>query len=503
MSTTKAKVVKNQSGKKLLLKKQTVKPVEETVTEPVIQKPKKVTKKSENVTESLVKAKSVKTSGVKKEEGLVEQHEEVKSTDETVKKVKKVKKINDKPTISDNSGLNLSVAKVKNIISNLCINKEQFLVLKELKDARVLEEENLESESDLVKDESLCKRKRSFTFSLDDVSSETYAFLEKAHQSNLELLKDVFTRAKIKSMDEDTKKDYLARRKASMTAHQTDQKNIHLFQSQEFNVAQFNVEWDADFYKDMENPDWKSLTNMELYEYCVAIVNKLKVRFNSESKIFVTAFVEHIVQQMIVNGTINCVNNKKKIIKLEHALDTTTAGFKSHFSLFPLILNLESYHKIKHEDAFSEEESEGDVKTEEPVESEQVDRKYQFKYYVTELCRTVKLELAKKDKPDDISKSVYYNISVSKVFKNFCSSVIVDLIRMFGEVLKVEVATRNVKTVNYTIIQTLIHVIHIMYGLNVHLDETVKFIQERYCLYQKYVEERKVKRGRSEADVSE
>ncbi len=538
MSTSATKSTKSQPIKKLV--KKLNKSVEDVEPAPVVTKSKKPVKKTE-VEEELVPSKS-KSTKVNKLTEDVESEPAVKSkkvlkkvetTEETVstknkitksvkskkeeeaeevtieeepKKVKKVKKINDKPTLSDNCGLNLSVAKVKNIISNLCINKEQFAVLKELKDSRIISEEKLDNDI-CSKDETAGKKKKIFTFTLKGISEESLAFLEKAHQNNLELLKESYAKSKIKKMDDPTRKDYIAQRKTAVIAHQSEQKSGHLFQTHEFNVAEFNIKWDKNFYDEMAILEWKSLKDMELYEYCVMIINKMKVRFNAESKIFVTAFVEYIVQQIVINGTINCVHNKKKIIKMEHALDTSSENFNKHFNLFPLILNLESYHKAIHENSISEDEVESeadadveaDVKLEESSDNDQINRKYQFKYYVAELCRTVKMELARKDNPDDFSKSVYYNVSVSKVFKNFCSSIIVDLIRMFGEVLKVEVATRNVKTVNYTIIQTLVHVAHIMYGLGPHLDETVKFIQQRYCVYQKFIGERKTKRVKSDS----
>jgi hypothetical protein len=501
MSSSGTKAVKSQSAKKLVKKQP--KPVE-VLPEPVVKKTKKVSKKTEVVEEPLVKSEPVKSSKTKedtllskKEETKGEPEKEVKNEEDPEKRIKKAKKINDKPTLSDNCGLNLSVAKVKNIISNLCINKEQFAVLKELKEARVLDEEKLDNDGNPIKEDSPSKKKRTFTFSLKEVSAETLAFLEKAHQNNLELLKESFTKTAIKKMNEETKKDYVTQRKAAVVAHQSEQKSGYLFQSHEFNTADFNVKWNKNFYKGMDFPDWKSMENMDLYDYCVTVVNKMKVRFNAESKIFVTAFVEHIVQQMVVNGTVNCVGDNKKIIQLTHALDTSSEGFEKRFNLFPLILNLESYHKVCHEEV-SSEEVEPEIKTDESQDGDQIDRKYQFKYYVTELCRTVKMKLAREDSPEDISKSNYYHVSVSRVFKNFCSNIIVDLIRMFGEVLKVEVSSRNVKTVNYTIIQTLVQVSHIMYGLGAHLDETVQFIQQTYTSYQRFIEDRKTKRVKSD-----
>jgi hypothetical protein len=532
MSTSTVKSTKSVASKKLVKKPSKPTKVKEELPEevleleiPVKKVTKKSAKKSDDVEAPVKEVKEVKevkksSKSAKADKETLQAEEPVKKpkkaaskskkdqdppqepAEEEEKKVKKAKKINNKPTLSDTCGLNLSVAKVKNIMSNLCINSEPFWALKEMKEHRVVEEEKTDPEGKVIKDldENGKRRKRQFTFTLHGLSQQTLDYLERAHQNSLELARESHAKLRIKKMDEPTRKEYNLLRKEAVTLHQLDQKNGHLFQVHEFDSVKFNTQYNKDFYSDMEILKWKSLKNMELYAYCANLINKMKVRFNAESKIFITAFVEHIVKQMVVNGTVNCVNSGKRIIKLEHALDNISEGFDERFGLYPLISNLESYHKALSDDEEVHAETAESVETDEnqdeaPNEEEAIDRKYQFKYYVSELCRTVKMELARADCPEDMSQSVYYHTSVSKIFKNFCSSIIVDLIRMFGEVLKVEVNTRNVKTVNYTIIQTLIQVAHLMYGLSSELDETVRFIQERYCVYQKFIEERKEKRG--------
>lgn len=527
MSTPTAKTTKAASSKKMLKKSVKVKEEEPEVAAPQVvdRKNKDVDAPAKKAKKAAVQAESAEAAPAKKskaskqkDEASAEEPKKAKKgakakkekesdapQEEEEKKVKKVKKINNKPTLSDTCGLNLSVAKVKNIMSNLCINSEPFWALKELKEHRNMAEEKLDSEGKSVREvaENGKKVKRAFTFTLHGLSQHTLDYLELAHQNSLDLSREAHAKLKIKEMSEEVRKEYNLKKKEAIAVHQLVQKNGHLFQVHEFNAVKFNNEWNKNFYKDMKVTEWKSLKDMELYTYCTNLINKMKVRFNAESKIFVTAFVEHIVQQMVVNGTINCVTSGKKIIKLEHALDSSAEGFEERFSLFPLISNLESFKRALREEEDSEE-TEPEEKQEEPMNDEEVvDRKYQFKYYVSELCRTVKMELARADCSEDMTQSVYYNTSVSKVFKNFCSNIIVDLIRTFGEVLKVEVNTRNVKTVNYTIIQTLVQVAHLMYGLGSQLDDTVRFIQERYCVYQKFIEERKGKRGKHDDDDDE
>lgn len=481
--------------------------VEVPVSAPVKETKKRKTAKAKETSEVLEEeAKEVKKS--KRTPKVKKEQDPPQEETEEVEKEKKPKKINDKPTLSDICGLNISVAKVKNIISNLCINSEPFWALKEMKDHRVMEEKTEEGSEESPVDSDGKKVKRQFTFTLDGLTQQTLDYLERAYQNSLESAREVHAKDRVKEMSSEDRKKYMDARKKAVLEYNAEFKNTHLFQSHEFDAVSFNTKWDKNFYKGMTTDNWRSLKDMELYNYCTNLVNKMKIRFNAESKIFITAFVEHILKQMVVNGTVNCVLEGKKIIKLEHALDTTSENFSERFSLYPMITHLKSFAEFTakqpvNSDEENTEETPAPAVNSEEVDENQADRKYQFKHYVSELCRTVKMELARADSPDDISQSVYSTTSVSKLFKDFCSSVIVDLIRVLGDLLKIEVASRNVKTVNYTIIQTLLHLLHATFGLESQLDDTVQFIQERYCIHQKYLEERKEKRGVKGEDEEE
>lgn len=418
-----------------------------------------------------------------------------KNVDEGEKKLSN-KKVNNKPTLSNVCGLNISVAKVKNIISNMCINSESFKASQEIKDARVFSEPEKDSE-----------KKQTFKFSLDSLSKETVAFLDKCDATLLEGKKLLYTKEKIKNMDKESRERYTAAKKLSTLEHENIQMNTQLFQKKEFDLDEFNLSYDSHFYDDFQTNNWKLLKDEELYSQCTSLLNKVKVRFNSESKIFITAFIERIVEQMVFNGTINCVSNKKKIIKLEHALDVSSDEAKERFGLYPIITTLPSFRKLKNsgdsEDSENseslatdaeEEDVAGDSKTE-SVDAT-LDKKFQFKYYVYELCRSVRMDLAKTDAAvEDPILSEYNLTSVSKAFKQFCSDIVIDLLHVFGDVLKVEVETRNVKTVNYNIVGTLLYSTHLLFSLNDELDKTITFIQDRYIKYNKYLEERKEKKG--------
>lgn len=453
------------------VKKPEVEPEAEPVEEKKeVKKPKKQSKKAE--TSESEEEKPAKRTRKKKTDG------------ETEEKVSKKKPLNNKPTLSDLCGLNLSIPKVKAIISDLCINKEVTSALKDIRSNRVYDETKNEN------------NKRVYTLSYSSLSEETREFLEECHLNMLETQRLDFSKQKIREMTEEKRASYLEARKQAMAEFQEEQMSGHLFQEHDFDLTAFNLRWEANFYKSMETVNWKSLKDEELYKYCSNLMSKVKVRFNSEAKVFITLFIENIVKQLVTNGTVNAALENKKIIKIEHALNTKSPGFTENFALFPFIANLTSYKK--HLVAKPAEDA---------TEEENTDKKVQFKHYVNELCRTVRMELTRSDNSvAEHSASIYNHISVSKEFKDFCSEIIIDLIMMFGEVLKAEIATRKVKTINYTVIKTLINVTHILLGLESHMDDTIGFIQRGYKNHNEYLRERATKRaekGEAESDKDE
>lgn len=479
MRTAQVQSVETTTAKKTLRKKSVEKEVEtpvETVAKPS-KKSEKVEKKAkvekvEKKTEPKVKAEK-KTSA--KADKKTEKKEAVDEEVVEVEKVeKKPKSINVKPTLSDNCGLNLSVAKVKNIISSRCINKLVDDASTEMKNARVMEEV----------EESDEKKAIHFSFALKDLSPTTVAFLEECHQNIVE--HDHLQHSRVVLRSKEFQKHigkYNEAKKVALAEFNKSQKTGNLFNQDKFDLTAFNKSFDPKFYSALDvNYTWKKLKNEALYEYCNTLVNKSKVRFNADSKVFITAFVEFVMRQTVYNGTKKCIEENKKIIQLSHALDER----EESFDMFPFINSTNAYKnylQFKNAPVAEDSSEEEDEVVEETVDAaDSKDKKLQFRYYVAELCRDVRMELSKNDETvEDPLLSKFNQTSVSKAFKQFCSDVIIELLHIFGNMLKIEVVTRGVKTVNYAIVSALVFNSHILH--NVPYENTIKFMQERFNAY--------------------
>jgi len=497
MSPVKAIAVKPvaETPKKVLKKKSVEKKPEDVVavkSEKVAKVPKAKKEsvvKSEKVAKEKKATKSVKTA----EEAVAKTTKATRSKSPKAEKVVKQKKVNMKPTTSEVQGLNLSVAKVKNIIADLCINKDITAVLKDLKAAKIMQE-GAESKDD-------------FEFSLDKLSQHTLDLLDMFHKEVSELEKLGNSKAVLKEFDEETLKEYSERKKVALMDYQENKKVSNLFVNDKFDLVKFNSDFSPRFDAMETNDEWKTtLTNKELYDYCTHIVGKNKIRFNSESKIYITAFVEFIIKQLVINGTKVCVNEGKKIIKTKHSVESILP----EFTMSSFVKNCVAYKKYLEALALeadksqvqapaqdqdqakqesvesSREESDDDAKS---VEGEESSKMPQFKYYVGELCRDVRMELSKNDpEVTDFTESKYNGTSVSKEFKQFCSDVIVELLYIFGNVLKMEVITRGVKTVNYEIVNAMIQNAHIFHSIDP--TDTITFIQSTYNMYSEFLKGR-------------
>jgi hypothetical protein len=481
--TKAAKPTEAIAPKKKLVKKDTATKKDAEVKK--VSKTKKTSPKAEKP--KTAKVKKEKTSKEPKAEsvGAVESNGEEDTP-------KKKKSINVKPTLGDVCGLNLSVAKIKNIISNNCINKEAFEALQILKSKRIFPDgdkgDDTEDGGDENGEQSPKKKapKKPFTFTLADVPVETIEYLGKCYRDVAVSTYTAHSRFVINNLYEADKARYNTLKNEALAKFEIDQRNSRLFRDTEFDLIAFNKQFKPDFYKKMkeEDKDWKSYKDMKLYDYCVTILNKTKTRFNSEAKIYITALVEFIIRQLIINGTRECVNRDKKIIKIEHAITDNDTDF----TLFPFIKSTSVYKTfIKNA---NKQESDADVdETSDDGNESTTAVTVPYKHYIGELCRNVRMELSAADNnTSDAVESRYNQTSVSKKFKQFCSDAIIELLEILGNAIKVEVSTRNVKTVNYAIIYSVLYTSHVFH--NIPIDDTISFIQDKYNTYNDFLKKR-------------
>lgn len=460
-------------------------------------------KDSEESTEVVDKVKKEKVKKDKAEKSdkvaKVDKKNKDKEVEEVPEKVvkKTPKSINTKPTAADKNGLNIPVSKIKTVIDDYCINRDSSEFLVKLKELRNFSED-----------------KKSFTFKWEDVPETLQEYINECHLDGEDRLLANTCKAFLKELSSKDQKEYKRYHKLkeeAIKAFEVERTRTNLFKDSKFNIIEFNTGFSSDFATAIENGriSLEKLTDMELYEACSTIIGKNNVRFNVDVKTFITAFIEFIVKQIVVNGINNCIDEKKKIIQLKHALD----NIRPEFELFPFVQNTDTYkyyissggevQELSASDIAEDAVSDGEVEDEDDEESasdSKKARKLHFRHFVDELCRSVRMEISNGDETAlnedgtvDPLKSKYNQVNISKKIKQFCSNIIIELSNTFGRVLKVEVLTRGIKTVNYSTVCALVQSSHILYGVDYH--KTAEFIQDKYNKYNAAMAINKVERA--------
>ncbi len=405
--------------------------------------------------------------------------------------VKQHRKVNEKPALATKAGINISPAKVKNIVSNFVLNRDAHKALVELKKAspRDLHENSEDSSKVTGKFEGT---------PINQLSQETQDYIKKATSSYEDNIKDVFAHKFIKSMTKPVKTQYSNELHDAMESHESNfTKEFFDSENTPFDIHAFNESFDSKFYeeynKDKTTRDADSSTDQ--WKSAINCVTKLKNRFSTNARVFLSTFAELVVNQLARNGSISCVADKKRIIQLNHGLDTTKDGFSERFSMYPLIANLETFKQAHTyiEQEKNTEHKKGEKGTPRNTDIFKLDwlelsEQYSFRFYIAETCREVRMELAKTLDDDGKENEVYNYTSVGKIFKNFCSTLVCELLMKLGRMLEKEIETRGIKTVNNTIIGAVISHYHIVCGV----DEgpTFDFIRQATAKYYKYIDER-------------
>jgi hypothetical protein len=404
------------------------------------------------------------------------------SKEKTTKVEKKSKrKINMNPTLSDKAGLNISVARVKNIVDTFIINREEFVAASEVRQAYHPTEKSAEG-----------KVKELPAVPLSTLSNETKDLITKAKHFYDRSDKEEFERTKVGEYSVTERAKYSDAKKTAKDVFEETMRLIPEFERGVFDVEKFNLSYDKNFY----NGFTEAFDDSDEWQRALSHLSKLRVRFSANSKILLSSFIELLLSQLAVNGTYNCIQNKKKIIKLSHALQINSKTTR-HFPLFSLVSNTQTYRKFKESEVKESEDDEGEVEEVHEDEDEDEDSsRPNFRFYVSEICRDVRMKLASSElsvADDSTEDKEFYNLTnVSRDFKDFCNSLIFETVTILGRMILTEINTRGVKTLNDVIMKTVIEHLHSAYGMD--FKTSLAFIETSTKKYNSFVKNRRESR---------
>jgi hypothetical protein len=392
-----------------------------------------------------------------------------------------------KPTQADVAGLNISVARFKNVMDSHIINVKEHTVALEVKSFYYTETSGRDVNSKQHIEKNYHNRP------LSELSNFSKEYITYAKKYFNRLDKENYEQKYLDKLDSEKSKKYSALKKGSILAYEEKMQYTPEYKREPFDVEQFNIDYDAKFYADYKEPT----SDQDEWAESLSMLSKLRIRFSANSKIFLSAFTELLLQQLITNGTYNCIKSEKRIIKLGHALKINN---KKHFPLADLVVNTQAYKDYqesqqKNADVVSQKGKKSLKPDEGSEKNDSVSNleKPNFNFYIMEICRSVRMKLASGDikiEGDQTKdKNIYNTTNVGDDFKQFCNRIIFEIANTLGRMIMTEIKTRGVKTLSDTIAKTTVEQIHNAHNIN--FKNSLTFISHAVNKYSSFIQQRR------------
>lgn len=218
-----------------------------------------------------------------------------------------------------------------------------------------------------------------------------------------------------------------------------------------------NTDFDKEFYTEFK-PIVLDLSDAPIL---VKAINKNKYRFSNNTKVYLTSFIDLLVKQLIKDTLLNTQKTGKKNVQVESVKHSYELGKIAESSKTNKLYKL------------SDEEISTFV-----LENIDTEKLFQFKTSITDICKETKSALS-IEYPE---QSDYFNgVVISKQFKNYCSTVICELLVLISKMIRVEVESRNIKTINENIVNTVLQQLFIVYDIN--FSKTLTYLTDTSTKY--------------------
>lgn len=364
--------------------------------------------------------------------------------------------------IKQTSTPHTSPTKVKNIISNYVLNLDATAAVAEIKDAK----------PKLVVVDGVETPELSKGVPLSELSEKTRDYITYAKQQLMRSKTVQYTKYKLALLSEPDRLKYESAKSDSSVKITKNKCEIYT-DSDSFNLYDFNVGYDKDFYADFDKSPFTKPSDSE-WKDAIENISKLNIRFSNTSRVCISAFMDYIIEQLVTVGHKNCVANSKQI-NLDHVISDV-----DEFPLYKILHSLHTFKTAKKHLADIKLLTESDNTEELKALTKQIDifkfdscdldKQYQFRHVVPDLYESVKLKLESTE-----------SFTLSKIFKNFCSTIIYELLFTIGKMIKSEINSRNIKTVNGSVINVILSHIHTIYDIDEL--ETNKYITKTLKTY--------------------
>jgi hypothetical protein len=374
-------------------------------------------------------------------------------------------------TLDGHSGLNLSVARVKNVIDDNGLNASLTPLFTELRRSDKGWNETVRTTGADGKSNSSTVEHAPRAFSeLPKAVSDVLESVRKQYREDGSAMRD-YEHSVLKTWT-----------KEKLTKYKEAKANAKEAQGKDFDNNAFNKNYDKNFYAKF-TPTWlpegvdDKGNKWNVFKQHQVLLTKKKVRFSANSKVHATTFVEYLMRQFLYRSIRNCFDVKNKIVKLHHAFDTSHQG--------DAIMTM--MHSLSCQQKWTDLENNEKESEDAPKQTESHnDTNYPFLLYVGKLFRYCKNTMPLTV---DEEKDKYHSASLNNNFRRFCSDAIVELLTRLSVMIKEEIETRSVKTVTDETVTKVSA--HLCASFGYSFDPVREFLKNTVASYQGFVSQRR------------
>lgn len=420
---------------------------------------------------------------------------------------------NTKATSLETQGIGVGTARVRNAVRYCSLNPREYAVRNALRKA---ENKPVMPKSTDEKSEPVMPPQGPQT-PISQLPEEVQAVVREAVAAYEDSLRDAYERTVVEKYAENgTKAEYEQARKEAKAKfdqeHKNDEKQwVHYpCKEDQFDLHAFNLSYDPKFYdgfaeykkthdhyqighlpnessKDDNKSKFKGLTKNKSvankvvkepyneWTRAMALLNKIMTRLSGRIHYIIACFLDRVVEQYAENGILNCFQDNRRTVNLNHAL-TVGPNFENTCYLHKFVETLDHYRQattwLKNcTDAKSQHKDDKKAGTTENVKAVLPDYpkiyedNYSFTGYVVDICREVRKRLAAAE-TDPKKKELLISTNVSNDFKQFCSYILYEIIMRIGDNLKILVEASGVKTVSDAMVYQTLQQIHTTCGMD-------------------------------------
>lgn len=370
---------------------------------------------------------------------------------------------NTRPTAQDISGIGIAPPRVKYVLVSKCLNPQEVFAKNAInqaeRPARVGDAEPV-------------------PVPIAHLGEEILSVIREAEREHEQNLRSTYEKRKLKALkekDPDEYKKYDALLSATRGA-----------QGAEFNLRQFNSQYNTNFYADFEafklsndpyvlgakvsqqalRTQGQPRTHNQ-WSRAASLINRSCIRLSVNTRNILAIFLDKLVEEYAENGMLVCAEQQCSPVHLRHALtnvervahDRFVSTFDSYKQAVQWIGALQASRA-----ACLENRKTNPQAAYEPPIFPVVPGAHEFFGYVSEVCRSVKLRLARHAETE-AQKNAYLSISLTREFRLFCSNMVYEAIMRVGSCLRQLIKWNGTKTINDSLVYHVLEQMHSCMGV--------------------------------------